>query len=133
MKMRWTLSLWLVASCSGEDPHPCDDGVPTCDSSLVVLLEEGDLRTEFTLTLKDDVGLDIVVDCPLPEENADGVFDDYTVICGGGRLTISTFRYFSDVISVQLEESPPRDLPVEPQSKGGDFCGNTCTNGTVQL
>jgi hypothetical protein len=130
--MRWYLSLMLVASCSGDEKHPCDDGPPTCDSSLVVLLEEGDDRTQFTMTLKDDVGLDITVDCPLPEENADGVFDDYTVVCGGGRLTLSTFRYFGDTISVQLEESPPRDIPVQ-QSKGGDFCGNACTNGTAQL
>jgi hypothetical protein len=130
--MRWCLSLMLVASCSGDEKHACDDGVPTCDSSLLVLFEEGDVRTEFTMTLEDDVGLDITVDCPLPAENADGVFGDYTVVCGGGRLTINTFLYFSDVISVQLEESPPRDLPVQ-QSKGGDFCGNACTNGTVQL
>lgn len=129
--MRWLALLVVVSSCSGKEPHPCDEGTPTCDSSLIVLLP--DPRTEFTLTLKDDAGLDIVVDCPLPEENADGVFGDYTVICGGGRLTLQTFHYFSDVISVQLEEAEPRDLPSETYQRGGDFCGNACSTGTVQL
>lgn len=117
------------ASCDGGKSYPCDDGTPTCDSSLLVLLP--DPRTEFTLTLEDDAGMDFTVTCPLAEGDP-GVFDDYTVVCGGGRLTITTFRYFSETISVQLEEAEPRNLPAN-QQRGADFCGNTCNTGTVQL
>lgn len=116
-------------SCSGGEPHPCDDGTPTCDSSLLVLLP--DPRTEFTLAVSDELGLDITVDCPLADAT-DNQLGDYTVYCGAGRLQIDTFRHFGDAVDVQLEEAQTRDFSPD-YSKGGDFCGNACTSGTIQL
>lgn len=125
----WWLTIGLLGSCSGEEPHDCDNGVPTCDSSLLIKMP--DPRSEFTLTVKDDVGLDLVVDCPLPE-GVSNVQGDYTLTCQAGALAIHTFRHFSDTVEVQLEELPAKDYPVN-QQKGGDFCGNPCSNGTIQL
>ena len=64
-------------------------------------------RTEFTLHVSDALGMDLDVDCPIPETGTEQR-GDYSVICGSGRLTISTYKYFADTIEVQLEESEVR-------------------------
>ena len=123
---------WLALcslACSGDEVHPCDEGTPTCQSSLVVLLP--DERVTFTLTLDDGQGLDITVGCPDPDAGMN-VVDGYTLTCGAGRLTIETNTSFGDTVIVQLEESVPETHEPNYQ-KGGDFCGNPCTIGTIQL
>lgn len=127
--MRTALLALTLAACGGDEPHECDAGTPTCDSSLVVLLP--DPRTDFTITVSDDNGLDLVITCPDPDTGAD-VFGDYTVICGEGRVTIETFRSFSTNVVVRLEETFDRTFTPDYQ-KGGDYCGNVCTTGTIQL
>ena len=126
---RWVLGLGLVG-CSGPDePHDCDAGTPTCESSLLVLLP--DPRVDFRLHVADELGMDLVVDCPIPAGGSED-FEDYSVICGSGRLTISTFLYFADEVDVELEEGGSATYTVDHQ-KGSDYCANPCTSGTIQL
>jgi hypothetical protein len=129
MRGAWMLAVGIVG-CSGPDePHACDDGVPTCDSSLVISLP--DPRTDFRIRVSDELGLDLDISCPIPEGGTEQ-FGDYSVICGSGRLAIDTFDRFGDVLEVQLEEGAVRTIEPTYQ-KGGDYCGNPCTTGTVQL
>ena len=125
-------ALGIAVGCS--DGGDADGGgeceqTPTCDSALVIALE--DARTDFGLTVSDAVGMDIVVQCPIDEEGTEQ-FGDYSVICGAGRLTISTFLYFGDEVEVQLNAAEPKIWTPDYQ-KGIDYCGNTCTTGTIQL
>jgi hypothetical protein len=130
MRGAFSAGLAIVVACSGPDePHPCDEGTPTCESALVVALP--DPRTAFTIHVDDTEGMSLDVDCPIPDTGSEQL-GDYSVICGAGRLTISTFRFFGDTIDVQLEESEVRSFTPDYQ-KGADYCGNTCTTGTVQL
>lgn len=119
----------LLAACGGNEPHACDNGTPTCESSLVVLLP--DSRTDFRLYVTDDLGLDIVMDCPADDPTTEQQ-GDYTLLCGAGRLTINTFLSFGESVDVQLEEGQPKTY-TPTYSRGGDYCGNPCTNGTIQL
>lgn len=120
----------ILVGCSGPDePQACDAGTPTCDSALVVALP--DPRVDFTLQVTDELGMDLVVECPIAD-TATEQRGDYSVICGAGRLTISTFKYFGDTVDVKLEESAVQTFTPDYQ-KGADYCGNTCTTGTVQL
>lgn len=128
----WTLGwagLALAAGCSGGEPHACDGGTPTCDSALVILLP--DPRTDFRLYVTDELGMDVTMDCPVtdPATEQQG---DYDLVCGGGRLSIGTFRSFGDTVDVQLEEGQPKTYTPD-YSRGGDYCGNPCTSGTIQL
>jgi hypothetical protein len=130
--MRWTVvALACASGCSADPVHDCDAGTPTCQSTLVIKLP--DQRVDFNLTVTDDVGLDLEVRCPLQAEAADsGAAGPYTLFCGAGRLQIDTWLYFGDQVEVQLEQAQPRDF--EPRySKGADYCGNACTQGTIQL
>lgn len=126
--MRTALLALALAACGGDEPHDCDAGTPTCDSNLVVLLP--DPRLDFTLQLTGADGLDLSIVCPAPDTGGD--FGDYTVVCGEGRVTIETFRSFPDTIEVRLEQTPPKTYTPDYQ-RGGDFCGNPCRSGTIQL
>ncbi|MEQ1504535.1 MAG: hypothetical protein ABMB14_20015 [Myxococcota bacterium] len=118
-----------IPGCPADEPHECDNGTPTCESSLVVLFP--DPRVDFTVHVSDPLGLDLSVDCPLAEGASD-VVGDYTLACGAGRLTITTFRAFGETVDVAVEEVPARTFTPDYQF-GGDFCGNACTTGSVQL
>ena len=129
---RWWMAVapavWV--GCSGSDEaHECEGGTATCESALIVNLP--DPRTQFTLTLSDTQGMDIVVDCPAQDTGIDGD-GTYTWVCGSGRATIETYKPFGETVTVQLGASPPRDFQPEYQ-RGGDFCGNVCTSGSIQL
>jgi hypothetical protein len=121
------VAVW--AGCSGDDPA-CDSKEPDCESSLVVLLPDD--RTDFLLTVTDDVGLDVRAECPELETDTAADFGDYVVTCGGGRLTIETFRYFAEEVTVQLGAAPEIVFTPDYQ-RGGDACGNPCNTGTIQL
>jgi hypothetical protein len=127
------LALAAGAGCSGgDDPHDCDAGTPTCESTLLVLLP--DPRIDFNVSVKDELGLDLQVRCPLQEGVPDTAGEDgaYSLFCAAGRLQIDSFRYFGDHLEVQLEQGEPRQF--EPRySMGADYCGNTCTQGSIQL
>lgn len=121
----------LALGCNGDEPHACDEGTPTCQSSLVVKLAPGVVLTEFHLEVSDTEGLDVSLDCPEPEGGFEPV-DGYTFTCGAGQLTIATNRFFGDEVTVRYEGSPEETFAPDWQ-KGGDFCGNPCTIGTIQL
>ncbi|MEZ5397895.1 MAG: hypothetical protein R2724_34725 [Bryobacterales bacterium] len=127
--VRWTVvGALALAGCSGGEPHECDNGEPTCDSSLVVSLP--DPRVDFDMHLADDVGMDLQFHCPLPDPEAD--FGAYTISCGAGRVQVDTAPYFGDDVDVQLgagqiETYTPR------YSRGTDYCSNACTQGSIQL
>jgi hypothetical protein len=117
----------LAVACGGDETHPCDAGTPTCDSSLIVYLPDD--RDVFTVTVGLD-GTDVVATCPSP--GGDQQVGEYTVSCGAGQVTLRTNLPFPDELTVRLEEAPPSTF--EPQyQRGGDFCGNPCTLGSVQL
>ncbi len=121
------LAVGGTEACGGDAGHPCDSGPPTCDSSLVVKLP--DSRTEFVLTVVlDDVTL--VATCP--SAAGEVVSGDYAITCGTGQVSFRTFLAFPDSLSIQLEQAPPEVYSPHYQ-KGGDFCGNPCTLGSVQL
>jgi hypothetical protein len=129
---RWTVvALAFGVGCSGGEVHECDAGTPTCESTLLILLP--DPRTDFNLTVSDGEDLDLEVRCPLQEGAEDsGSSGPYTLFCGAGRLQIDTYLSFGDQVQVQLEQAEARDF--EPRySKGADYCGNPCTQGTIQL
>ena len=121
----------LALGCGGDGvKHDCDAGTPTCESSLVVLMPDN--RTEFVVSVSDGVGLAVDVQCPEPDTGLGNVVEGYVVTCGGGRVTFETSAFFGDEVTVGLEQLPDRTFTVDSQ-KGGDFCGNPCTIGTVQL
>ncbi|MEQ1564862.1 MAG: hypothetical protein ABMA64_04435 [Myxococcota bacterium] len=126
---RWMVLAAAAAGCNGAEPHACDQGTPTCESLLTIKLP--DPRTAFSIHVEDDLGMDLDVDCP--QLDTGGVpFGDYVTRCGGGTLTVTTFRTLGASVKVQLEEGLPETF--EPAySKGGDFCGNECDQGTIQL
>jgi hypothetical protein len=127
---RWFLFAAVAAGCSGDDEvRACETGPATCDSSLIVNLP--DPRTEFTLTLTDTEGMDILVDCPAQDTGLAGD-GTYSWVCGQGRATINTWKPFGDTVTVRLGASPERDFQPDYQ-RGGDFCGNVCTQGSIQL
>jgi hypothetical protein len=122
---------WLVVlvACGGDDPpHECEQGTPTCDSSLLVYLP--DSRDEFDLTVELD-GTTVSVTCPDPD-GGDIVVTDYTATCGAGQVTFRTHLAFPDTVVVTLEALAP-EVHTPDYQQGGDFCGNPCTIGSIQL
>ena len=127
---RWSMILALLVGCSGDGgPHECENGVATCDSSLIVNLP--DPRTDFMLAVSDTQGMDLVIDCPAMDT---GVASEgaYTWFCGQGRATINTWKPFGETVTVRLGSSPARDF-TPSYSRGGDRCGNTCNTGIIDL
>jgi hypothetical protein len=126
--MRWVGWLLVLAACNGDDEvHECDNGTPTCDSSLLIYLP--DSRDAFNLTI--DLGGTIVTAaCPNPDGDLE--VEQYTLTCGAGQVTLRTYVAFPDTISVQLESLAPETHSPNYQ-QGGDFCGNPCTIGSIQL
>jgi hypothetical protein len=119
----------LVVACNGGEPHDCDKGTPTCESQLLVSLP--DSRTQFTLHVHDELGMQIDMDCPA----ADGLpaqFDAYSAECLAGQLRITTYLPFGDQVVVQLEEGLEKTYSPTYQ-RGGDYCGNECDQGNIQL
>lgn len=126
-RMRWWMALAAVGACSGDEPHDCDAGTPTCESTLTVALP--DPRTQFRLRVSDELGMAVDMDCPAEEA---GVFEGYTAVCGGGRLTITSNLTLGSDVEVQIDEGLT-EVYHPTYSKGGDFCGNECDQGTIQL
>lgn len=124
-------TVWVVAvalaGCPSAEPHECDGGTPTCDSSLLVLLPDG--RAEFRLTV--DLGT-VVLPLTCPNPDGDLVVQEYTATCGAGQATVRTNLAFPDHVDVQLEDTQPVSYTPDYQ-EGGDFCGNPCTVGRIQL
>jgi hypothetical protein len=120
---------WLALACDGNgEPHPCDAGTPTCESSLVVTIPTNSV--DFTITIDDGQGLDATIECPTPDGGHQ--ITGYTITCGASQVTIETSSSFGDTVEVQLEQGVPETFTPDYQ-KGGDFCGNPCTIGTIDL
>lgn len=121
---------WLVAlgACSGDETHPCDAGTPTCESSMVIELP--DPRTQFELTVTDELGLDLALTCP----NSESIYeqDGVTIVCGGGTVILYQLGPFGDAVTIQLEEAEEHTYTPDWQL-GADYCGNACTLGTIAL
>jgi hypothetical protein len=128
MRWWWTAAVALTG-CSGDEPHECDQGTPTCESLLTIKLP--DPRVDFTLHVSDDIGMDLTIDCPQSDTGALD-FGDYEAWCGAGTLTITTNLPLGHELEIQLEEGQPETF-TPTYSRGGDFCGNECDQGTVQL
>lgn len=122
------LSPWLALACGDDEPHACDDGTPTCDSSLVVTIPTNSV--DFSITIDDGEGLAGTIDCPAVAGG--NAFPGYTVTCGASQVTIETNGSFGDTVEVQLEQGIPETFTPDYQ-KGGDFCGNPCTIGTIEI
>jgi hypothetical protein len=122
---------WLALACdNGGEKHPCDAGTPTCESSLVVVVPSNDVA--FNLTIDDGEGLVATIQCPEPATGPGNEIEGYTVTCGSSQVTIETTGFFGDEVTVQLEQGAPETFTPDYQ-KGGDFCGNPCTIGTIDL
>ena len=122
----------LSGGCPAEEPHDCDEGTPTCDSSLVVVLP--DARPTFSMRIRDTKTFDVSFDCP--GNDLDNVLDqapDYQYFCGAGRVTLQTNLSFERHFYVQLELSEEQEFRDPPTQFGADFCGNECTTITAQL
>ena len=122
----------LSGGCPADEPHECDEGTPTCESSLVVVLP--DARPEFAMRIRDDADFDASFDCP--GNDLDNILDeepDYQYFCGAGRVTLQTNLAFERHFFVQLESGVEQEFRDPPTQMGADFCGNTCTTITAQL
>lgn len=119
------MPLFALACDGAGDPHACDAGTPTCESSLVVIVPTNSV--DFTLTLDDGQGLQTTIDCP-----EGGTLEGYTITCGASQVTIETSSSFGEEVTVRLEQGVEESFTPNYQ-KGGDFCGNPCTIGTIQL
>ncbi len=121
----------FLVACSGDDVvRECEsEATSTCDSTLKVQFPDD--RTEFRLTLNDTEGMALTFDCPTEKGDAT-VFENYSWVCGQGEATISTHRFFGQDVIVQVGSSVPNEYTPQYQ-RGGDFCGNPCTNGVVDI
>jgi hypothetical protein len=122
----------LGAACEEDLPHECDEGTPTCDSSLIVLLP--DPRTTFQVRIRNDAGFDATITCP--SDDPDNILDeepDYQFFCGQGRVTLATNLFFETPMFVTLEQGLDQQFDNPDIQYGSDFCGNTCTSMTLQL
>jgi hypothetical protein len=54
------------------------------------------------------------------------------ITCGASQVTIETNTSFGDEVVIQLEQGLTETITPDYQ-KGGDFCGNPCTVGTIDL
>lgn len=127
---RWMALAALCAACSGDDtPRECDAGTPTCDSSLILNLPDD--RTIFILEVTDNLGMDLTIECPDADTGLD-TLDGYTWTCGTGRATIDAHVLFGDTVEVGVGATPPKPYTPDYQ-RGGDFCGNSCNIGTIDL
>ena len=127
--MRWWVVTVLALACSGNEPHDCDKGTPTCESRLLVSLP--DARTDFTLHVSDELGMQVDMSCPATD-GLPAQFEAYTAECGAGQLTITTYLPFGDQVVVQLEEGLEETYTPTYQ-RGGDYCGNECDLGNIHL
>jgi hypothetical protein len=122
----------LGAACEEDQPHECDEGTPTCDSSLIVLLP--DPRTDFTVRIRNNEGFDATIDCP--SSDPDNILDEepeYQYFCGQGRVTLATYLFFETPMIVTLEQGLDQSFDNPDIQYGSDFCGNACTSMTLQL
>ena len=130
---RW-VALWLIGvGCTSGDPPACEvEGRQTCTSQLVVRFRDA-REGPFQLTLRDDVGMNLTIDCPDPDTGAD-ILNGYQWVCGNAEVTIITdTSYFASEIEIGVGQLPSDTFPVEPYSQGSDACGNICTTGTVEI
>ena len=121
---------WLALACDGGEAHDCDAGTPTCDSSLVIVVPTNSVA--FRVTVRDGLGLDTTIECPEPTTGLGNELDGYTITCQASQVTIETSSSFGDAVVVQLEQGVEKTFNPDYQ-KGGDFCGNPCTIGTIEL
>lgn len=127
---RWMAAVALCTACGGDrEPRECDAGTPTCDSSLIISFPDD--RTRFLLEVTDDLGMDLTIDCP-DEDTGLATQGGYTWTCGAGRVTIDAHVLFGATVEVGIGATPPKAYTPDYQ-RGGDFCGNSCNIGTIDL
>lgn len=126
---RWLLFLLVLPACDSEPPLCEVEDRATCTSSLRVNFDDG--RTEFELTLEDDVQLNLNFRCP-DEDEVPNEQNGYTWICSSGGVTIETDKFFGDEVTIRVGQTPPQTYELN-LTRGGDFCGNVCNNASITL
>ena len=129
--MRWlALALGMLVACGEDEPRECDlENTPTCESQLIV--NYPDSRTDFSLRVIDDLGMDIQFSCPA-REGVPNEVGGYSWICGEGRATVFTNGAFGDNVRIQSGVDTPQDYTPD-YSRSADFCGNGCTSGIIGI
>ncbi len=121
-----------LTACGPSEPPDCEvSGVPTCDSELIVQFRDG-RSGPFRITLADNQGMSLVIDCPDLDTGLNEL-NGYTWVCGQGRVTVNTVEnFFGDTILVGVGFGEQES--VEPTwQRGGDACGNPCRSATIEL
>lgn len=121
---------WMVG-CESEPPDCEVQGIQTCDSQLEIRFRDG-FAGDFRLLVSDEVGMDIVIECPDTTKGPDEQ-DGYTWFCSEESVLITTSTsYFANEVDIGVGALPPQSFEVQ-QTTGQDQCGNLCTIGSVEI